>query len=280
MLIAKVAGVKTVLAEGNIFPWYDPALTPVHRSLAVRAWRSLYLSLGVLMCRLADAVRAQSDSIKEGMIKAGVEADKIVVIPAGSEVAPSSQAPNTGRETRIAFIGRLSSDKNAEMLIDICRIAQSVVPHVKFEVYGDGPLYDKLRRFANVRHVGTVPRDILLDRLVSVDAVLSFQKELGRAEIEALSAGKVLLALNAGEIPKIIRHMENGILCDPYPESYIDAIKFVDAHKEELCEISLGARATVKEKYDWDGVGRKWLKLCQRLEVLPSFPTDRSSDCL
>ena len=106
---------------------------------------------------------------------------------------------------------------------------------------------------------------MLNKELSKVQAILSFQAELGRAEIEAMAAGKTIIASNAGEMPNRIKHLDNGILCAPNVQSYINAITLLSKNHELLTILSKNARELIIREYSWNIIGKQWLHMCNEL---------------
>lgn len=262
-LIAKVCGVKLIYAEGNTTPWTDPYICPTNRR------KSFFDEfLFIYLAKISDAIRAQSKSIKEGMINRGLNSDKIKIIAAGvdtNEFMPISNRDNKSDIIRVGFIGRLTEIKGAHLLLDLVLESANQVPNVRFYIFGEGPYKQRFIGLPNIDHIGSVPRNKLNLWLSSVDILVFFQKELGRAEIESLSAGKAIIACNEGEMPLMIKHLENGYLCNPNVQSYIDAIKFLSNNLLLIDKLGVNARKLAEKTNKWEIIGGQWLALCMEL---------------
>lgn len=131
-LIAKVCGIKLIYAEGNTIPWTDPYIYPTNQ-------RKSYLDDFLFVClgKISDAIRAQSKSIKEGMINHGLNSDKIKVIAAGvdiNEFMPLSNRNIKSDVIRVGFIGRLTEIKGAHLLLDLVLESANQLPNVRFYI--------------------------------------------------------------------------------------------------------------------------------------------------
>lgn len=267
-IVAKLIGISVVYAEGNMAPWYDSRIDPHKKSYLQRKWREINLALCKFMCIIADAVRAQSDSIKQGMIASGIEPNKIEIISAGGY--PPIIKPDICKNTEsnfqnIGFIGRLTDEKNASLLVEICKKAIEHNPKIRFQIFGRGSYERKLSTLPNIEHLDFVSMDMLFEKLSTTQIILFFQKELGRAEIECMWAGKVLVVCNIGEIPKKLRDGENCILCEPDPDSYLKAISMLLNTPELMDKISRNARELAEKEYNWNTVGEKWFFFCEKI---------------
>lgn len=267
-LLAKLINIKVIYAEGNTTPWTKPYVVSHQLSLKQKFWHFFNLHLSKFMCILADGIRAQSISIKMGMVKEGINPTKIRIIPAGVDpnvFKPINVKTSRDRLVKVAFIGRLTEEKGAPLLLSVVQKAEKEPHHVRFLIFGDGPYKHQLRELTNIEHLGTVPRDQLNSRLSEVQISLFFQKELGRAELEAMAAGKAIIACNIGEMPQIIRHLENGVLCAPDANSYINAIDSLSKNPILMKKISEKARETAIKRFTWEGVAIQWLLLCREV---------------
>lgn len=262
-LIAKIVGVKLIYAEGNTTPWTDPYICPnEQRKSSVDKFFFIYLG------KISNAIRAQSKSIKEGMINQGLHPDKIEVIAAGvdvNEFRPISNRDLESSTLRIGFIGRLTEIKGAPLLLDLVIKSADQLPYVRFYIFGEGPFERHFMGLPNIEHIGSVPRTELNQWLSCIDIVVFFQKELGRAEIESISAGKAIIACNEGEMPLMIKHLENGYLCNSDVQSYIDAIKYLSNNLTLIENLSINARKHAEKTNNWDTIGSQWHSLCMKL---------------
>lgn len=265
VILAKIANVKIIYAEGNITPWADPYIVSYKRKLLPRIWYFFNLKTLKFICRWAHCIRTQSESIKQGMVGQGIDPAKIQVIPGG--IDPNEfvldEKINHENFVYVGFIGRLTEIKGAPLLLDIIHSAEKELPNVKFLMFGDGPYRDQFLGFANIEHIGMVPRDQLGSWLSKVQILLFFQKELGRAELESMAAGKGIIACNVGETPNFIKHQINGLLCIPTKDSYIEAIRSLSNNPILLKKISANARKMAIRDYSWGKIGLKWLSMCK-----------------
>lgn len=268
ILLAKITKIKIIYAEGNLLPWIDPYILPTKTTLLSKIFHFYNLYFGLLACSLADKIRTQSQSIKEGMIRHGVNSNKIEVIAAGVETDlffPSGALESCERTVMVGFIGRLTEIKGVNLLLEIVKKSVKELPNVRFLIFGEGPYKHNFMGLPNIEHLGAVPRNELNRYLSKLHIVLFFQKELGRAEIEAMSSGKVIIACKMGEMTEMIKHLESGILCEPNSREYIKAIKDLSVDSSLRRKISKKARQTVLASFTWDIIGTRWMSLCAEL---------------
>jgi glycosyltransferase involved in cell wall biosynthesis len=168
---------------------------------------------------LYDGVRfiAPSDFVKKACVMYGVDADRIEVIPHFIDLEGKSPAEST--EKSVVFVGRLSVEKGAEILVE----AMSRIPDVKCVIVGEGPERTKLRRLAssldlkNVEFAGRLVGDELWKRIAAARAVvvpsLTYET-FGLTVLEAYAFGKPVVASRIGALPEVVREGETGLLAE------------------------------------------------------------------
>ncbi len=84
---------------------------------------------------------------------------------------------------------------------------------------------------------------------------------LGIAILEAMAAGKPVIATNVGGIPEIIENGQNGILVEPVVDEIAGNIEYLLQNKERAKELGQNARLTVENKFTWKKTAEKFLEL-------------------
>ena len=158
----------------------------------------------------------------------GIPADKIKVIHCGVDTErfkPQSVA-RTGTITILSG-GRLVEKKGFTYLINACRLLSEKGIKFRCDIFGDGPLKEKLLNKINesgmegiINLLGAVDRDKLLQLLNGSDLFVLpsiIVKDGDRDGIpvvlmEAMACGKPVISTNISGIPELVVSMENGIL--------------------------------------------------------------------
>jgi len=266
-VLAKLLGVKVIFSEGNSWPWVNPYVVPMNLSVNQKIMYSTKILIGSLLAKVSNFIRVQSASIKRGMVKNGIDHNKIVVIGPGIDTnmfKPTNKNDFSCMKFRIGFVGRLTDEKGSRLLFAVCKKAEKVIPEVSFMIMGGGPHEKLFKSLRNIEHIGWVPRITLPGFLSQVQAVLFFQKDLGIAELEAMASGKAVIACNTKGVSQIIKNMENGLLCEPKAASYVGAIKILCQNHNLVRKLSYNARETALRNFSWDSVGMQWVKLIFR----------------
>lgn len=266
-MIAKFLKIKVIYSEGNTTPWVNPCLSPRNKAIKNKFTSVSFPFSGILIASLSDYVRTQSRSIKDGMVQSGICPDKIYIIPGGVSTKIIEPIKNTSIEDigkiRVGFIGRLTDEKGVPLLIEVIQKALRDLPDISFIIMGDGPYRESIARFKNVEYVGFVNRDEINTWFAKVQIMVFLQKDAGLGLLEALAAGKAIISSDVGDVPDIIKHLYNGVLCQPHAEDYIRCIETICRDSNLLKRLSENARKTALESFSWDIVLNEWLKLYQ-----------------
>lgn len=141
--------------------------------------------------------------------------------------APREQ-PDRG--VRYLHVGRLSFEKNADVLLWAFLRIRKVQPDATLDIVGDGPALSSLRAEAerlkfgdSVRFHGFVARAGLPELYPEYDCFLtaSTMETQGLVVLEALASGLPAVGVDAYALPELIHHGENGYLAHPFDDEAI-----------------------------------------------------------
>ncbi len=263
-----------VYSEQNIWPWLYP--TPPGGSALLRYLVNLWL--GKLVCRLSDAVHANSNSLRETLLSLGVDGRRIAAIPNGVEVPPQDAEPEPLTEPlRVAFVGRLVEDKGVKILADAIRRVNAERKRVDFVIFGDGPMRSLLPENGaeNCTVMGDRPREEVLAALRSIHITLFLspvENIPSLALLEALALGKAVIATRVGDTPRFLSDGANAVLCEPNAVSVARAIAMVSGDRALYSTVTSGAQA-LAATYSWDEVAARhlafYLSAIGAFEALP-----------
>jgi glycosyltransferase involved in cell wall biosynthesis len=165
----------------------------------------------------------------------------------------------------VLFAGRLYRRKRVDTLLRAAAILRGRVPGLAVRIVGDGPHAAPLRRLARdlqmgdvVSWLGDVPRSQLAAEYNRADVFClpSVQEGFGIVLLEAMAAGKPIVASRAAAIPEVAPH---GLLVEPEnPQALAAAIETLHRSPElrgAMC--SEGLRRV--EAYDAPRVARLFL---------------------
>ncbi len=170
-------------------------------------------------------------------------------------------------ENRICFVGRLEEQKNLFNLIE----ASSSLG-IKLVFFGNGSLKKKLENFAkelkaDVEFKGNIPNKNLPKELNKSKLFIlpSLYEGCPKVLLEAMSCGLPVIGTNVDGIKEIIKHQENGYLCNTDADSIKKAILEILENKILQKEISQNAKKTIIEKFSLEKILEKELNLYKKL---------------
>lgn len=208
---------------------------------------------------LADVVIAPSAGVRRVMTEFGVRA-RTVVIENGIELEPflhprqpRSKAdfglPDSAR--LLIYVGRLSTEKNLDVLLEQFAGARGLVPDLHLALIGKGPHEGALRQLAEelglggaVQFRGVVAYDDVPNWLAAADAFVtaSTSEVHPLTVIEAMAAGKPVAAVHSPGITDSVESGASGYLAGT-PDGLDAAIVALMSHPDRTRTMGEAARA-------------------------------------
>jgi glycosyltransferase involved in cell wall biosynthesis len=174
-----------------------------------------------------DHIIAPSHFIDAVCTRNGVAGKNTTVLPNFTRFASEQSEPP--QENRILYVGRLSSEKGADLLPQICMSLKTDAWHLN--IVGGGPMEGSLKQAfdtaglrSNVTFHGTVTSDKLADfyrdaRIVVLPYMMP--ESFGMAGVEALSLGRPVAGFPAGGMAD---WMQERFGCHPVPRGNCSAL--------------------------------------------------------
>ncbi len=176
-----------------------------------------------------DKVVAVSETVKRDILKYdGLTDDKVTVIYNGIDAQRffdtnrNSMRANIGIPSEapvIGTVGRLTVQKGQKYLLDAVAALREKFPQIVLLIVGDGPMRDELQN--HIKALGIDKNTILLGIRRDIPQLLSAMdifvlpslcEGLGTALIEAMAAGKAVIATDIAPFREIINSEKVGIL--------------------------------------------------------------------
>ena len=249
------------------------------------------VSIQDFIAKNSDKVIAPTNYIKKYASDLAVADEKIIVIPNGVDTKIFDQRKyavehlksrlNLSNKKICLYCGRLDSWAGMNVVLQLCKVFNARKSDTCFVIVGDGTKEKDL--FAeNAVVLGEVSYEKVPEILVIADVVLvPFpDTEVSRAAsplklFEGMAMGKAIVASEVDGIKEIISNQENGVLVNPN-----DIAEWIKAVTSLLTNISMAkrigenARQTVKEKYDWELLAKKYEKIFTEkgLKGMPGQP--------
>ena len=247
---------------------------------------------------LAGAVHVTSCSgeLRDRLLRVGGEehADKVVLVANGTGVVDDRSGGAAGAASSLASlgldlppdarpivaVGRLVDKKGFAHLVDAAPRILERVPQARIVIGGGGPLEESLRRRAAERGVadrvlftGGLSHDRVLDLLAAAEVVVmpSVRDPRGNVDglpivvLEAMAAGRPVVATDVSGIPMAIEHERTGVLIpERDPEALAEAVVDLLEEPERARRLGEAARERVRTELNWDAVAEIHDRLYRR----------------
>ena len=238
----------------------------VGSKLAARTIRPLLRRWDVATARRPDVIVAISETVRE-RIRAdwGRDADEVIFPPVDTRAIAVSDRD----DGFLLVAARLLAYRRVDIAVQAAsRLGRELV------VVGEGPEQARLEAMAGstVRFLGHVDRPTLVDLFERCHAYLvPGIEDFGIAPVEAMAAGRPVVALRAGGVRETVIDGQTGVLYDePTVESLIAAIE--RAGQTTWDRVAIRNQA---ERFDLGVFRRRWQELFGRLGVDPALYSRR-----
>ncbi len=262
-LAARLAGVPIVLHtyHGHVFHSY---FGPLKTQAFIRIERALG--------RTTDLILTVGDKQRREILGYGIgNPDKLRSVPLGLELEPFVESPKYRGSLKlelgvpdgtrlVGIVGRLVPVKGHAVFLKAAQMVLSRTPDVRFLVIGDGELRGDLERqardlgidggvaFLGWRH--DLPR-VYAD--LDVVVLSSYNEGSPVALIEAMAAGRTVVATDVGGVSDVVSDGLNGLLVPPRaPEQLAEAILRLFSSEPLLPAMGAAGREAVYPKYSID----------------------------
>ncbi len=168
----------------------------------------------------------------------------------------------------VGFHGRLSREKNIDMLYKAFKLVKIHIPNAKLLVIGDGPERKVLSKNKNIILTGFVPNPEKYLRAMDVYVLPSKTETTGLSLMEAMACGLPVISSAVGMIPTYVKSGKNGILIKPKDLSAAILAKSVrTVHDNEVSTTLMKREAhrTVSKFYGWDATVSKLEQVFKRI---------------
>lgn len=225
--------------------------------------RDVHQVNGDALTRRAAAARAVVACCEANRSALALVAPAAVLIPHGVDLHRFRPGPPGDRSAIILTVARLVEKKGiADLLAAVARLG----PDVRLDIYGDGPLRERLQDVAThlavsdrVRFLGAATHARLVDayRDAAVFALTPVRTPDGDVDgipnviLEAMASGLPVVATWAGGVREAVTHGLDGLLVAPHDVAGIaaalDTLLGDDAQRRRMGQ---AARATVEARFD------------------------------
>jgi glycosyltransferase involved in cell wall biosynthesis len=173
--------------------------------------------------RFADGIVISGPAARARIISRSVEERNVFTVPYGIDLEKFPHEPIPEGDPVILYLAGLSAHKGITVLLAAFDILASRVPRVRLVVVGDGPYRNQAREIANgsayqdrITFSGSIARQNVPAALASctVYCLTSFGEPYGMSLVEAMAAGRPVVATNSGG-PADLVDRRGGMLVAP-----------------------------------------------------------------
>ena len=198
-------------------------------------------------------------------VRGAVVVPEVIDLNAWRDLFFSNPAAPDPNKFTVLSVCRFYPRKGLDILLRAAAHLRHVIPQLEIRIVGNGPQYNRLQkiwadlRLEKIVHwLGDVSRARLADEYKRADAFClpSLQEGFGIVFLEAMAAGKPIVAVRAAATPEVV---QSGILVDPEnPEALADGI--VRLYRDPCLSSSLALKGCRDvEQFDVHRVARSFL---------------------
>jgi glycosyltransferase involved in cell wall biosynthesis len=232
---------------------------------------------------MTDMVIANSEAVRQDAVhQEGLPIDKITVIHNGLEASRFDIPPNDELRRFLNFqkgapvvgvIANFIYYKGHQFFLDAWASVVEKFPEAVVLLVGDGPLrqefegkVDAMGLKESVRFLGT--RQDVPELLAIMNVVVhpSLEEGFSNTILEAMAAGKPVLATDMGGNPEAVVQGETGLLVPPRDSRALaDAIIWMLDHPDEAARFGEAGRHRVAEHFEISRMVRQYEELYENL---------------
>lgn len=223
LLAAKMLNLQTSGIYHTDFPQYIRILTE-DSFWESMAWRYMHWFYGQL-----DTVFVNSEEYRQSWIKRGLEPAKIKIFPRGLDTElfnPARRDPafwekfgSTNGKVRLLYVGRISKEKNLDVLASAYRLLRKEGLPVELLLVGHGPYSETLSEtLPDAIFTGYLKGKELATAYASADVFTfpSTTDTFGNVIIEAQASGVPVIVSDSGGPKELVEDNANGLVTKSY----------------------------------------------------------------
>ena len=206
-----------------------PIVATCHNWVGGTAALGIYNRLDRMALKNFSGVAAVSDAVAEQLRDLGIAEDKIHTIANGIDIDRFSGAEPAWFDTTVApsgktigIVARLDLQKGFEYLLEAFSRLTTSHPDTRLVIAGEGPdqaaieaIADRLNMRSKIVFAGQRGDIPNVYAACDVFVLPSLNEGLPMTVLEAMAAGRPVVASNVGAIPTVVRNGETGLLVEP-----------------------------------------------------------------
>jgi len=256
LLAAKMLNLQTSGIYHTDFPQYIRILTE-DSFLESVAWGYMHWFYGQV-----DTVFVNSEEYKQSWIKRGFDPAKLKILPRGldSELFHPRRRDSaffekfraSNGEVRLLYVGRISREKDLDVLADAYRRLRKEGLPVRLFVVGHGPYAEALEKsLPDAFFTGYLSGTELATAYASADIFVfpSTTDTFGNVILEAQASGLPVVVSDSGGPKELVAHNVNGLITRSHNvEDFTDAIRSLVSDQTLRERMANSARDSVTDR--------------------------------
>lgn len=243
----------------------------------------LYSLAALWACRLlGQRFVAVSGAVRNDLLRQGIPEDRIVVVENGVDTDLLRRVPATSslrlrlgldaNDRVVGTVGRLDKLKGQDVVLQALKRILVDHPHTRLLIVGSGPQDRRLRRLA--RELGIEGRVLFLGHRDDVPELLqiadififsSLEEGFGLSLVEAMAAGRPVVATDIEAVREIVQHGVTGLLYRPRsPTALADAVQALLDDEGRRSGLGRAGAELVARRYSLARFGSRLLELYRR----------------
>ena len=225
-----------------------------------------------------------------------VESDgKIEVVHVGVNptvyAEEASRASKGGTRTRLLSVASLTGAKGFTFLVDAVARLVGEGADLECTIVGDGPMRDVIRARIEqhgladrIRMTGALPQHEVARLIADCDifvlpSVIAYNGQMDGIPIslmEAMAAGRPVVASAISGIPELVQHGVSGVLVDAtHPERIASSVRMLMEDPELRARMGAAGQARVREAFDVSRAAAELISHFDRHEKVRAVPDRR-----
>lgn len=188
---------------------------------------------------------ALNDFCRDKFIEAGLPPERIVVKPNFVDYP----APEIGARNGFLFVGRLSTEKGIEVLVQ----AMAALDGASLRAAGTGPESHRLAGVAGLVPLGALTGDnIRLEMTAAVALILPsiWYENFPRTLVEAFACGLPVIASRIGALAELVNDGNTGLLFESgNADDLADKMRWAQQHPDEMAAMGRNARKQYEAEF-------------------------------
>jgi len=236
--------------------------------------------------RQVDCFICASEAIRQMLVGDGVAESRAVTVHEGIDIERVERADPANLHGEfwlphhapiVGNVAALVPHKGQRHLIDAAKAVVLQMPDTRFIIAGEGELRPALERQIRDYHLekhvllaGFRPDVLSLHKAFDIFVMSSLTEGLGTSLLDAMAAGKPIVATRAGGIPEVVGDAETGVLVPPRDHDAM-AEAIVRLLKDDTLRRKMGdaGRARARSLFSAERMVQNTLNVYQRVAMQP-----------